>query len=523
MATVPEAIQEAREHHLAGRSRHAETIYRRILEQLPNHAGANHYLGTLMVQYNRPKDAIKHITRAIDNGANDVATFINLGEGYRLDQQFDKAVECYEKALELNPESVEALTNLSYARLAQGRLAEGIEAAEKVVRLKPDNARGHATLGYLCQSDGQTDRAMDCYRKALEIDPAAPDAARNYAAATKFKPGDPLVDAWERAVHRGNLQSQEAIGLHFALGKAYDDMADYDHAFEHYAQGNAIKRGLIDYSINYYRMVSDRFTAYFTPAFVERCRKIANDSSLPILVIGLPRSGTSLVEQILASHPQVHGAGEVKVFGDTLNELPHELPEFRSLPESLDDISDQRLRELADTYIDHLRGLDHCAKHVVDKHTIHYQLLAMFAGLLPNAKIIHIRRNPLDSCLSSYFQIFLEGQSFTYDLAETGDYYVQYMRLMDHWRRTIGVPMLEIDYEELVTKPKPTIQSMLAYCDLPWDAQCLKFHKTRRAVKTASVWQVREPIHKQSVARWRNYQKYLDPLIEALGEHAPPD
>jgi tetratricopeptide (TPR) repeat protein len=516
MATLPEAVNIARDHHNNGRFRAAETIYRRILDQVPNHTQTQLFLGTLYVQTGQYEQAINLINKAMAVLGERADMLLNIGESHRRLDQLPQAIDCFKKAIALNPDMGEAHTNLSLAYIQQEDFKNAIVAATRATELRPDNATAFSALGYAQRSAGLLDESLVTFNRALELDPASPDAAYHLTAAKKFKSDDPLLVKFETALERPGLSQPQLVSLHFALAKAYDDAKEYDHAFEHYRQGNRARRSSVPYERKYQQHLTDSFINFFTPQYMTDHKHWGHDSEKPIFIIGLPRSGTSLVEQILSSHPKVEGAGELKAMGDLVNEVPGQFNPPVGIPQCLGRMSDAQAKSMAERYLKALTAHGPDAERITDKHTINYQLVPLIRVLFPKAKFIHIRRDAKDTCLSCYFQMFREGQPFSYDLADAAHYYALYVRMMKQWIGELGIEMLDVQYDKLVGDVEGVSRDMVKWCGLKWDKQCLKFYESKRPVQTASVWQVREPIYTRSLGRAQRYKRHIQVLEDAL-------
>ena len=314
-----------------------------------------------------------------------------------------------------------------------------------------------------------------------------------------------------------SLSPDDQIELHFALAKAYEDLGEHEQSAHHLVKGNALKRQQINYdevaTLNLFRRIREAFPA----RLLHDKRNVGDPSPVPVFVIGMPRSGTTLVEQILASHPQVFGAGELDEIDNRVAQLRSDDVEVR-YPEVVSSTTNPRLRQFGMSYVSAISTLAPTAKRIVDKMPKNF----LFAGLihltLPNARIIHVHRDPLDTCFSCFSKLFAGGQRYSYDLGELGRFYRAYESLMEHWRKVLptGV-MLEVQYEQLITDVEGEARRMIAHCGLEWNDTCLSFHATRRPVRTSSAVQVRQPIYRSSIGRWRPYARVLGPLIEALG------
>ena len=551
---IPQVLSEAVAHHQSGDMERAGNLYRKILEAEPGHADALHLLGVIEHQQGRHQPAIELIRRALAANPGAAAFHNNLAECYRHLRQFEQAAQHYRRAIELDRSYVDPISNLGVALKAQGRLEEAVAHYRRALEINPDYASAHINLGTALRDLGQHDRALAHCRRAIELRPKSAEAHNNlanvlkdlghtdeaiahYRRAIELKPtyGQPYsnlahsrrfgesevgeVKAMEQRVAAGGLSRDSLSHLHFALGKACDDLGRYDDAFAHYRQANALVATRFDF---------ERFTEYvdqviqaYDSDLLSRRSDFGRASDLPVFIVGMPRSGTSLVEQILASHPQVFGAGELKNIALITEALPRTLNTATPYPQCIRELDRPQSQELADTYLDHLRQLGDGAERVVDKMMTNFLHLGLVALLLPSARIIHCRRNPLDTCLSCYFQDFSHRPGFAYDLDHLARYNGQYVRAMQHWRSVLPRPMLEVDYEQLTADQEGVSRSMIEYCGLDWDSRCLQFHRTRRVVQTASTWQVQQPMHTRSSGRWKKYQAHLQPLVEALERWSP--
>jgi hypothetical protein len=311
------------------------------------------------------------------------------------------------------------------------------------------------------------------------------------------------------------LTLPERAYLHFHLGHLYDRTGEYDRAFSHFRQGNNLVQSPYD-SDEHHRLVSSLIRAY-DPASLATHPRATLPTEQPIFIVGMPRSGTTLVEQILTSHPRVYGAGELDDLSQIAAALPRTLGSAEPYPRCLDTLTQAQVDALAQQHLAKLAALSGNAPRVTDKMPLNFLNLGLIALLFPHARVIHCTRDPLDTCLSCYFCNFAGNLPYTYDLAHLGQFYKEYTRLMRHWKKVLPVRMREVSYEQLVADPEAQMRALVAFCGLDWDGNCLEFHNTERAVMTASDVQVRRPIYNSSVGLWRRYEKHLAPLLEALG------
>jgi tetratricopeptide (TPR) repeat protein len=358
------------------------------------------------------------------------------------------------------------------------------------------------------------------FERAIALDPGLIDAYYYWVRSGKVPIEHDFLAALEAMAPRaGTLSRDDLATLHFALGNAYEDVGRYDDAFASLLTANRAARSSMDYDETRAREFFARIRAIFTARLMAEKVDFGSPSTLPIFIVGFPRSGTTLTEQILASHPKVHGAGEVGFLAELTAEAVVSDGGKIAFPESLPRLGAESLRRLGESYVARLGRTDPAAAHVTDKNLGNFGFLGFINLILPRAKIIHVQRDPFDTCLSCFSLRFAgNGSGFIYDLGELGRHYRMYQDMMDHWRQTLSPgAMLEVQYESIVEDLEAEARRMVAYCGLAWDERCLAFHQNERSVRTASATQVRRRIYRSSVQRWRRYEKHLGPLMDALG------
>ena len=530
--------------------------YRRAIAIAPDLAEAHNNLGVALTDEGRRKEAGEHFRRAVALRPDYADAYLNLGQALRTEGHLDEAIAAYEKALELDPRLVEAHNNLGNALRDAGRPEAAVERYERALAIRPDYAEAHNNLGVALGDLGHTEEAVAAHRRALELQPdwtdahaglgAAlqvlgrieeaiahyeraldldPDHARahhNLAMAREADSAEEEIARLERRLGDAALTEKDATTLRFALGKLCDDTARFDDAFAHYAAANALKRtelarqGLSFDAALHERLVDRLIAAFDRTVFAGRSH-LGDPSDVPVFIVGMPRSGTTLVEQILASHSCVFGAGELEHVGHLVTSLAAEIGSGAPYPECVGALDPATAGRLGRTYVEQLRANAPDAARITDKLPGNFLHLGAIALLLPGARVVHCRRDAFDTCLSCYFQSFNRTLAYAYDLNELGGYYRQYARLMAHWREVLPLPLLELDYEELIENQEEVSRRLVDFCSLDWETACLAFHETERAVQTASLSQVRRPIYRSSLARWRNYEAHLAPLRAALG------
>ncbi len=495
--------------------RHYESsarCFREALAGAPNDARLHANLSHVLHCLGDLSGSIEHGRRAVDVDPRLPEAHLHLGNSLFAINEMHAAAAAYGAGLEVAPDHAALHTALAMVERSLGLLDSAEARTRRALAIRPCGADAIALLGGLAIDRGRFDEATELLREALAIDPELPEALTSLMAMRKMTPGDaPWRDAAQRLLARP-LPIAHAINLHHTVGKYYDDVGDYDAAFQHHRKGNELaRRSRPRYDSAAMTQRVTRVLAVFDRCALETLRRAGLDSERPVFIVGMPRSGTTLAEQILASHPNVHGAGEQLYWNFAADLEAAAPPEQRAAT----------IAELGREYLATLARLSAKAARVVDKLPSNFRNLGLIHAALPQARVIHLERNPLDTCVSIYFQGFTAGHPYATDFDDLAHYYREYRRLMAHWRATLPAQtLLEVPYEGLVEDPEGWSRRMLAHLGLSWDPRCLEFHRTERPVLTASRWQVRQPISKGSVGRWHRYERFLGPLRETLGEDA---
>ncbi len=418
------------------------------------------------------------------------------------------------RAIELCPDEADYWFDFGWCLRIMQRSSEALQAYEKGLSIKPDNADAYINVAALLTDMNRNEEARTAYREAIRLKPTNGTAYYGLALMTRFKEGDAEIPAMERLLDQvEEMGERDRSNLFFALGKAADNLGDYDKAFEYYAEGNRIKRNSVQFDVAEDEVNTDRIIRSLGAELLAPDELSDDESELSVFVLGMPRSGTTLVEQVLDSHPEVAGSGEINDLSRIVNQIDPYMPPGAQLPEAVSAIERSVWRELGSRYIEALRTYDKDARRVVDKLPFNYTLIGLISLMLPNAKIIHCTRHPLDTCLSCYLNSFSGDRGFTYDLDELGRTFVNYHRLMKHWKTVLPAgTMLDVAYEDLVEDLENTARRMIDFIGLEWSDSCLEYYKNPRIVNTASFTQVRQPVYSSSVGRWKCYAKHLKPL-----------
>jgi len=521
---VSSLFQQAVNIHLAGDLAGAEHLYRELLKRQPDHADALKNLGVIALSHGKPDSAIAFLVRAIALTPDDAAAYSNLGAVYRGKREYGRAVACYRHAIAIDPAFAEAWNNLGVALRRMKEPLEAEYAFRKALTLKGDYADALINLGILLRERGERGEAKTLMEQAVRLNPKSVAA---HCHLFELQNGDSKHELFESLVAmRGlKLNLDDAVMLEATIGKAFDRTGDYDNAFECIRTSNELnkRRPLSIEPLRDQLHYMDELEELQENFFADR-KGWGNPSEVPVFVVGMPRSGTTLTEQIIASHPEASGVGEL-----------HDIEEAsrlvfvgdsgrggaRSLKDKASSIDASRASQLADSYLHSL--FKHAGSRervrIVDKNPFNFRYLWLISLMYPNARVVHCRRDPRDSCLSCYSQL---QASFFNDLEELGRYYLAYDRLMRHWKRVLPTRMLELQYEELVSSPESQIRKLIDFVGLPWDQSCLHFHERKQSIQTPSAEQVRRGVYTSSVGRWKNYEPHLAPLIKALGVSTQP-
>jgi Flp pilus assembly protein TadD len=499
----------------------ARACYEQALRLNPELALTYNNVGQALQEEGSLREAVAWYHEALRRDPSSARVLCNLASAFEEQGDFDSAVGRYRVALQLDPHYAEAHNGLGFVLHEQGKFPEAVGEYREVLRLKPDFATGYCNLGHILEELGSFDEALTAFREALQRDPNHAGAYSLMATMLRGKlPGEDL-EAMRRLLARPRLAPARRLALHFGVAHVLDARHAYAEAAEHLRQGNALclelwqKQGQA-YDRRVHRKMADDLIAAFTPEFFARVRDWGAASELPVFIVGLPRSGTTLTEQILASHSQVHGAGELNLARSIFEALPGLLLQSGPPAEVLAHLNREGADHLAQWHLGRLRELSGSALRVVDKMPDNYLFLGWLSALFPRARFIHCRRDLRDVAVSCWMTNFRHIR-WAADPDDIAARFRDYQRLMDHWRAVLPGTLFEVDYEETVNDLEGVARRLVAWCGLEWEPACLAFHKTARPIRTASVAQVREPVHTRSVARWKHYEPALGALFAQLG------
>jgi len=499
-----------------GRLEEAAASYRHALSLKPDHSVAHFNLGNVLKEQGRLEEAAISFRQAVTLKPDYAEAYNNLGNIYNDQGKLEQAVASFRQALTLKPDDAVAHFNLGNVLKELHKPNDAIASIRKALSVKPDFAEAHRSLGVIFKELGKIDDAIACFREALFLKPDYATAFRNLTLIVKYTEVDDVLHAMEDLYNKkGDIPDADRIDLGFALGKIYEDLRDYSKSFSFISQANLLKRKTFQYAIQNDHDRFEKIKMTFSSDFFASHPDSGYQDKIPVFIVGMPRSGTTLVEQILASHPEVFGAGELAVLENLTNTICTWGPTSK-FPECITDLDRDDFARMGSEYIKEIRKYSKDAAYITDKMPYNFLHVGLIKTILPKAKIIHCTRNPMDTCFSIFKTEFAGTHGYAYDMVELGQYYKLYQDLMAHWEKVLPGSMYTISYEELIADQQNQTQRLLDFCGLSWDAGCLTFHKTERRVRTASLAQVRQPIYKDSVQLWKRYEKHLEPLRKAI-------
>lgn len=507
-------LDMALQYAASGKPDQAEALLHQLLEKEPENADANFRLGKLYYDIHDLPRAMQLMINTIAFDPLHFEAHTTLAQIQFATSQFDQAITMLEKGRAIDPDDYNRLFTVADIYHKQGYHEQAEANYMQAVTTDPDRFEAYSNLGVLHSNLGDFELAADYFRKAIARNQLCVAAHNALAFLQKQEADSPDAEAMKAAFENSAINDIQKSRLAYGMGKYYEDQGDYAAAFNYISFANQGMKTRNPYSVEEQRKTFQLIKHTFSEDFVSNFGHSTVDEEGPIFIVGMPRSGTTLVEQILASHPDVYGAGELLtmrrvVFNVEQAVKEHYPSQFRSLAQA-------NLDDLASRYLQSSRQHANGARYITDKMPHNFLYIGFIKQLLPNARIIHCQRNPVDTCLSIY-KHFLDGDhAYSHNLAELGDYYRHYQDLMRHWHEVLPYQIYDISNEELIENTEEEIRALLNFCRLPFDRACLDFHKTKRKVATASSTQVRSPISSRSVNAWRKYEGHLQPLIKSL-------
>jgi len=497
-----------------GKLNDAINFYMKALEIEPSYTEVHNNLGNALKEIGQVDDAVISYKAAIVFESDYTDAHYNLGVILQDLGRLQEAEMSYKTAIALQSDYADAHYNLGILFHETGQLEMAIKSLEMAVIINPENAEAHKYLGNTFQSNGQVDEAINCYEKALSIKPDHADAHRNLSTVKKYIQDDTQVILMQKLLFAGELCQSDQIHLCFALAKAYEDLGKQDDLFKVLHKGNHLRKEELNYSISQDLDQNSnlRKLAHLNPSISEKLVLYKPSKIRPIFIVGMPRSGTSLVEQIISSHQEVHGAGEL----GTLNNIV--LPIVNDCIFNEKEVTEEKILLIRKSYLDFISRLDIPERIFTDKMPSNFKYIGFILKAFPEAKIINLNRDSKAICWSIYKSYFPgKGLGFAFNMEDLAGYYKSYNELMNFWHQLFPNKIYDICYEDLTINQEKETKKLLEYCELEWDDKCLDFHTNKRAVKTTSSLQVRKKMYQGSSEAWKKHVDYLQPLIKALG------
>lgn len=543
------SLTKGHRYYKQGRLQEARKAFERAIKLDSKCTDAWHSIGLLLMHQGLYRDAVKCFQNVINITPDNASAQGNLGIAFYHLQQLDDAIYSYKQVLRLQPDNTTAMCNIAMTLLDLGERDAAAEYCDKAISIQPEYAAMYTLKGAILSSQGQFELAILNYQKANALDNSNIEVIAGWAdALIKLGMNSEAYEliaphitteinnvtlaatyANTHAIHgnsnnackilegllnKHNLTHKERLQLHFSAGKLYDKIGSYDKAFSHFQRGN-------NYAAREYTTQSDdtffnNIKTSFTRDRLSILKHSVQSGVLPVFIVGMPRSGTSLTEKILSRHSKTHAAGELPDIPNISNILTDKSGNTIRFPEDIHLVEDKCINQLSRQYLDKLASLANRESVVTDKLPHNFLFLGLIELLFPKSRIIHCIRNPIDTCLSNYFQYFSSPLNYAYKLENIANHYNQYHSLMSHWKDNLDLDILEIEYEDLVKNQENTSRKIINFCGLEWEDECLSFYESNEITRTASYEQTQQPIYKQSVDRWKNYKKHIKQLIDKL-------
>jgi len=502
-------------HLHASRYRKAEDAFKKVLIEDENNIDALRFMGILAFKSGNHDIAEAMLTKALKLDPTYSLAWANLAQVFSVTGQLDKAKKSFKNILNMEPKNGLIWAEYGTVLTKLANYEEGRDAYLKALEFKPDSPRVHLSLGHVYKTMGEIDNSIDSYKNTILQNNLSGEAYWSLANLKTYSFSENEIKDMEDTL-KGDMSDIERSQMHFALGKAYEVKKDFDKSFKNYYEGNKVKKGLIKYSSDDTTDNTKRILNFFNKENIQKLAKSSTEDRDPIFVLGMPRSGSTLVDQIISSHSKVDGTQELPNIIKIAAEL--NTNNQNNYPEVLKELDESKLSNLGKDYISETAWARDSAPFFIDKMPNNFIHIGLIKTILPNAKIIDTRRDPMDTCFSCFKQFFARGQLFTYSLEDLGNYYTDYIRAMNHWHNVYGKDIYTVHYDNVINETEETIRELIDYCELPFEKECLEFYNSSRPVKTPSAEQVRQPIYKSGLNYWKNYEKHLLPLKKIIDE-----
>jgi len=501
-------------HLFASRFRKAEDAFKKVLIEDKNNIDALRFMGILAYKTGNHDIAEKMFVKALMLDPTYSIVWANLAHVYTVTGQLDKAKKSFQNILKMDPENGLIWAELGTVLNKLANYKDGRDAYLKSIELKPDSPRVYLSLGHVYKTMGDIDNSIESYKETIKHNNLSGEAYWSLANLKTYKFTNNEIEEMEKAL-KSEMSYIEKCQMYFALGKAYEVEKDFDNSFKNYSKGNKIKKEESEYSSMDTTDNTSKVIQFFNE---KKLIQLSSSKTLdrdPIFVLGMPRSGSTLIDQIISSHSMVDGTQELP----NIIKIAADLKRKNNLyPEILDEIDEDEITELGEKYLNGTRWARDSAPFFIDKMPNNFIHIGLIKTILPNAKIIDTRRDAMDTCFSCFKQFFARGQLFTYSLEDLGKYYSDYIKAMNHWHKVFGDQIYTVHYDNVINDTENTIKELIKYCELPFENECLEFYKSSRPVKTPSAEQVRQPIYKSGLNYWKKFEEHLQPLKKIIDE-----
>jgi tetratricopeptide (TPR) repeat protein len=503
---------------ITGRLIEALDEYRRTLELNPNHFVALRYQGLTFQALSRFEEAVVSYNASLEGRPDHADTFYNRGTAYQAMGNYDWALQSYEHAIALDAGHALAFNNRGAVQMEIKQFAEALKSFDAARSLRPSFAEALNNRGNALLAMGDLVGSREAYLKALHVKTGYSGPLLGLSSIGTYTCADhPDVEMIQDALTQGDLRLEDRDRLHFALGKIYDDCGLFEQAFKQFQAANEMRRSAVAYSSQAQETLFETLKTVFSPAFLDQPLSEPQRGPAPLFVLGMPRSGTTLIAKILASHSLIQYAGELPNLRRVTEEIQLLTKSPNSYPESARDLTHEVAISLSNGFRNRLRrDFSPGVFHVIDKHPLNFFHIGLISVLFPEARIVHVQRDPLDCCLSNYFQRLSPTYAYSFDLADIGSYYRRYLGLMDYWKSVLPGKIIGVRYEDVILETESTIRNLIDSLNLDWNERCLLPHEEPGFVDTASQWQVRQPMYRSSIGKWRHYDEHLQVLKDIL-------
>ncbi|MDA1063619.1 MAG: sulfotransferase [Proteobacteria bacterium] len=509
-------LNDAMQLQAEGKLAEARQLIKNVLRQHPDDINALHVMGGICMAQEAFNDAEAFLRKAVELAPDFAIAWSVLSASLKEQGKFEEAIEALVQALALEPRNAGGHCSLGNTLMAWGKEESALSSFETALAIQPDLASALLGKGHVLKTMGNQDDAIRAYRASARARPDLGEIYWSLANLKTFRFDPDEVKAMQAQLDSGQLTDGSEAHFCYSLGKHFEDDKDYSKAFQYYTRGGAIKRREVNFDPVEFVVQSEKIIEIFTPEFFAQRESFGFSDPAPIFIVGLPRSGSTLIEQILSSHSEIDGTAELPDLITLAYQTGQNRFDKLIYPETLVDMDSEHVEDLGKEYIKRTLRHRQGAAYFTDKMPNNFSHIGFLHLILSNAKVIDARRHPLDSCFGTFKQLFAKGQPFSYDLFELGQYYKCYARLMEHWDRVLPGKVLRVQYEDNIADPENQARRMIEHCGLEWEDQVLRFYETERSVKTASSEQVRQPIYNKSVNSWKRYETELADLILVL-------